>query len=68
VNCVERSKFGRHRLGGAVENNRVDVDKFEGGDECQDGRAPRGDFAVGKIRPEPQAIQCTKALGRGQGA
>jgi len=44
VNCVERSELSRHGLGGAVEDNRIDLDEFEGGDECQDDRAsrPRG--------------------------
>jgi hypothetical protein len=57
VNCVEPSELGRHGLGGTVEDGRIDLDKFEGGDECQDDRASRRNLAVGKMCAEPQAVQ-----------
>jgi hypothetical protein len=58
VNGNERSELGRHGLGGAVEDNRINLDKFEKGDERQDDRASCCDLAVAKTCPEPQAIQC----------
>jgi len=68
VNCVRRTEFGQHRLGGAGEDAGINLDYLEGVDERQDGRAPGGNTRVRKIRSEAQTVQRTEALGRDKGA
>ncbi len=49
VNCIKSSDFSRHGLRGAVENDVVNLNEFEGVNERKNRRTSHRDFGVGKI-------------------
>jgi ParD-like antitoxin of type II ParDE toxin-antitoxin system len=67
VDGVQRTEFGRHRLGRPVQNDRIDLDKFERTDQRQNRRAMARDLHVGQIRAQSKSIQGPQTLGQHQG-
>ncbi len=67
MDCVESTKFSRHRLGRAIEDHRVDLDELEGLDQRENRRSAQRHFGVRESSAEAKAIQCAETFGRDEG-
>src|SRR3989337_4313873 len=68
MDCVESTKFSRHRLGRRIEDDRVDLYELEGADQREDRRSAYRHFGVGESSAEAKAIQRTETFGHHEGA
>lgn len=68
MNCVECAEFGRHWLGGSIEDDGIDFHEFERSEQAEDRRSACRHLSVGESGAETKSIERPETLSHSQRA